>query len=75
MQRSQTKRGDTRNPFRRDHRGAPVDAQDDGQLLAMSSRGHCCKVSDEAAFVLFKGLYVSKLAYCAHFACVDIIKC
>ena len=22
--------------------------------------GHCCKVSDEAAFVLFKGLYISK---------------
>ena len=29
---------------------------------------HCCKVSDEAAFVLFKGLTFQNSAYRAHFA-------
>ncbi len=29
---------------------------------------HCCKVSDEAAFVLFKGLTFQNSAYQAHFA-------
>jgi hypothetical protein len=47
----------------------------DMNLRNACNPGHCCKVSDEAAFVLFKGLFKNS-AYQAHFAQgITIIKC
>jgi hypothetical protein len=62
---------------------ARADAAKLNMLLRMrkfksSFQGHCCKVSDEAAFCLIQRPYISKtlLAYQAHFAQgITIIKC
>nr|CAC9194243.1 Chloramphenicol acetyltransferase [Citrobacter youngae] len=45
--------------------------------LVTKDVGHCCKVSDEAAFCLIQRPYISKnSAYRAHFARgITIIKC
>ncbi len=44
--------------------------------LVTKDVGHCCKVSDEAAFVLFKGLTFQKLCLPGAFRPgITIIKC
>ncbi len=60
-------------------RAAPQKGQRTGagtQSAPVQQSGHCCKVSDEAAFCLIQRPYFKNSAYQAHFAQgITIIKC